>query len=154
MIDLDELQRLHEAATPGTWEAREHLVLLPLWRVSAHLLRSWLIWPWLVRSRLLPFRTPLLLGLLGLLWLLRCALLRCCSFRRCCFPVRAVSALAASATAAAFMVGIPLLPLCIRGCRSSGRGGLRSHGGGFSFRFWLSRFGRSRHGQRLAGFCE
>ena len=31
MIDLDELQRLHEAATPGTWEAREHLVLLPLW---------------------------------------------------------------------------------------------------------------------------
>ena len=31
MIDLDELQRLHEAATPGPWEAREHLVLLPLW---------------------------------------------------------------------------------------------------------------------------
>lgn len=31
VIDLDELQRLHEAATPGTWEAREHLVLLPLW---------------------------------------------------------------------------------------------------------------------------
>lgn len=123
-------------------------VWVPLRSVCACLLRPWLIRSWLIRPWLLPFRTTLLLGLL---W---CTLLRCRSIRCCCVSVRAVPVLAASAAAAALVVGVPLLPLRIRGCRRSGCGRLRSRSRCFSLRFCLRRFGRNRNRQRLAGLRE
>ena len=135
-------------------------VLLTLRSIPARLLRSgllgsWLVRPWLVRSRLtfrpwLTFR-PSLLRLL-----LRSGLLGLCrrSFRGCPVCVRSVSALAASAAAAAFMVRISLLRLRVcarwRGCNHR----RSSRCDRFTLRPWLRRLRRNCSGQWFAGFSK